>query len=266
MKAAGALLTVWLCFPAAVSADVYIKGIRHSEARYHHGNIQPAYDVVHEWWFGEGKVTFIRHGFRNIQGYQIEPAMRITLDKKIKRIFFANLSQERFWEFPWPAGIPACVDSALVVSLKNYRLDGMVKKTENNETLLNRPCDVYQVSEWILYDGDRFYERNRILKISREVPFDWRVLNELHNWIRRFFNPQPSYNAKLSEIQGFVMASEDVRKSRGADVTCTFQVLEISRKEPPPGIYDVTNNMTKKDKLTSGDLRSLRGLIYTMEW
>ena len=266
MRTTAALLIACLTIPIAARADVYVKGIRHSETRYHHGNMQPAYDVVHEWWFGEDRVTFIRHGFRNLQGYLIEPALRITLDKKNKLILVVNLSEAWVCEVPWSMELTACIDSSLAEGLKNYQLDGQVDKTDDKKTILQKTCDVHRVSEWMMYGGERFYERKRTVMVTRDFPFDWQILDALYDWIRHFFNPQPSYHSALDEIDGFVMASEDVRQSRGADVRCTFQVLEISHLPAPKGIYDAPPDLTKKETLSGGDLRSIRGMIYTMEW
>jgi len=102
--------------------------------------------------------------------------------------------------------------------------------------------------------------------VTQDVPFNWRLLDELYQLIRSFFNPQGSYLSDLEKINGFIYSTEDVRFQRGQQIHSSFKVLEISEKASPENIFDLPADLNKKEKLTRSDLIALRGIVYHVGW
>lgn len=257
---------VFILITMVIQADVYVKGTQTVETRYHHGSLYPEYDVVHEWWFGKNKLTFIRHEFRNFEGWLWFPAMQIILDKERKHITVINLSEKTFVKVPLQMDLSSQIDQSLVERLNNYQINGTIKKTGKKEIIHQKVCEVYTVSEWIVFQKERFYDRERTIMVTTDVPFNWQIVNELYHWIRSFFNPQKSYLLELKNLKGFVMAANDIRFSEGEQMKSSFRILEICQKEAPKNIYNMPEGFKKKEKLTMDDLSGMRGMLYLREW
>lgn len=266
MKTIIIFLCVFILITMVVQADVYVKGTQNVETRYHHGSLYPEYDMVHEWWFGKNKLTFIRHEFRNFEGFLIVPAMRITLDKERKHITVINLSEKTFVKIHLQMDLSSHIDQSLVERLNNYQINGIIKKTGKKKTIHQKVCEVYTVSEWIIFQKERFYDRERTIMVTSDVPFNWQIVNELYQWIRSFFNPQKSYLLELKNLKGFLMAANNIRFSSGKQLKSSFRILKICQKEAPKNIYDIPKDFKKKEKLTMDDLIGMRGMLYLREW
>jgi hypothetical protein len=74
-------------------------------------------------------------------------------------------------------------------------------------------------------------------------------LHELRNF-------SDSFIAELKKIQGFSIASETLFYPKGFSVKSTAEVIEMSIKDPPEGIYSLPDGYTIKEKMTIQDLRN----------
>lgn len=231
-------------------AGVYVKGNHHFDSYYNYGVIHPESNQVNEWWFDKDKVTFVTHDWR------------FTLDKQKQRIIVVNRREKTYTEIPLPLKRSSHLDQSLIEILKDYQVVGTIKAVEKKETVNGKVCDLYEVSEGIIYQKNRFYDRDRTIKITDDVSFDWRLLEELHQWIRSYFNPQKSYLSHLKKLPGFVLASRDVQFSGGIKIKWNFRVVEISSKQAPPGTFMIPGDFKKKDKLSREDLINIRGTLY----
>lgn len=241
-------LLMLLCITAY--SAVYVKGNLHFHAFYDSGVLQPEGDAVYEWWFSKNKLSYVT------------PRWRFTLDKEKNQITAANLREKSFVEISLPMNSLSHLDKQLAENLKQYRINGKVTKTINKKTYLQKPCDVYTVSEWISFQNQRFYDRERTIIVSEDVPFDWQLLNQLYSWIRSFFKPDHSYKTELKKVEGFIVASDDIRYQEGDQVKYNFKVIEINQKEAPAGIFDIPKSFKKKEKFTRPELIDIRTTIY----
>ena len=243
-------MVVLLCITGYGYAAVYVKGNHHFDSYYSNGVLHPESDQVNEWWCDKDKVSFVT------------PDWRLTLDKQKKRIIAVNRREKTYTEIPLPLEISSHLDQSLIEILKDYQMEGTIKTTGKKETVDQKVCDIYEVSEGIIYQKNRFYDRDRTIKITDDVSLDWRLLEELHQWIRSYFNPQKSYLSDLEKLHGFVLASRDVQINQGIKVIWDFNVMEISRKQAPPDTFTIPGDFKKKDKLSREDLIGIRGTLY----
>lgn len=250
----------------AIPAEIYVRAVQRFEGRYHHGSFQPGYDLVHEFWFGKNRLTILRQEYQNYEGYPVEPALRLTLDIEKQRIIVANCSESTYVVIALPMDLHTALDSTLLEVVKNYQADGTIQPTGDKKTIDKKLCDMFKVAESIAYGAERFYERERIIMVTQDVPFDWRLLDELYQWIRTFFNPKESYRSNLEKIAGFIYASDDIRFQRGQQIKSAFKVLQISEQAAPENIFDLPGDLKQKVKLTREDLIAMRGIVYLAGW
>lgn len=261
MKTIITFLIIFFFISTVVHADIYVKGILHIDGGYRYGHNVPDMDVVQEWWFGENKVTFISTGWRF--DYFIRTDWCFTLDRERERIIVANLSEKWFLEVPLPMNLLSHVDQSLAGMLNLFQINGRVEKTGEKKTINQKVCDVYEVSEWIIRgDDDRYYDRERTVMITSDVPFDWQIVNELYQWIRSFPKLQKSYISELNKLKGFILAENNVLSALGYQVKWSFRVLEIDDKKAPRNIYDIPKDFKKKEKFTPRDLLDMVGVLY----
>jgi len=241
-------LLVLFCF--SIYGAVYVKGNLHFESFYDSGVLQPEEDAVYEWWFEKNKVSFLA------------PRWRFTLDKEKNVLIAVNFSEKFFVKISLPMNLSSHVDQQLLENLKQYQINGNVKITGQKKVFLKKNCDEYSVSEWIMFQDQRFYDRERTLLVTDDIPLDWKLLNELYAWIRSFFKPMESYQKELKKVNGFILASDVVRFQEGDQVKYNFKVLEIKQKKAPEFIFDIPKNFKKKDKFTRPELIDIRTTYY----
>ncbi len=243
-------LAVLICMTGYGYAVVYVKGNHHFDSYYNDGVMHPESDQVNEWWFDKDKVSFVT------------PDWRLTLDKQNKRIIVVNRREKTYTEILLPSEISSHLDQSLIEILKEYEVVGTIKATGKKETVDQKVCDIYEVSEGIIYQKKHFYDRDRTIKITEDVSFDWRLLKELHLWILSYFYPQKSYLSDLEKLNGFVLASRDVQINQGIKFKWDFNVVEISNKQAPPDTFTIPVDFKKKDKLSREELIGIRGTLY----
>ncbi|MCK4337398.1 MAG: hypothetical protein KAX11_05605 [Candidatus Aminicenantes bacterium] len=259
MKKIITFICVFVFISIGIQADVYIKGILHVEGGYRYGHNVPEINAVQEWWFGKDKVTFISTGW-NL--WLMNTDWRLTLDREKKRILVINLNNVTFVEVSLHKDPLSYVDPSYIEVHPDFRLNGTVEKQGEKKNFLEKTCDVYKENEWLMEVDLRFYERVRTILVTPDVPFDWRLFDELFHWIRSFFNPQPSYVAELRKINGFIVKSDEVFMPRGGRLKWDFKILEISHKKAPENIYGIPINYKRQEKFSQRELTSLRTVVY----
>ena len=60
----------------------------------------------------------------------------------------------------------------------------------------------------------------------------------------------------MMKIKGFWISSETTMEMMGAKIRTTSEVVEISKKTPPAGVYSVPAGYTKQDKLSMQDMQN----------
>ncbi|MEW6368814.1 MAG: hypothetical protein AB1714_29650 [Acidobacteriota bacterium] len=253
-----ACLLLLLLAPAGLWGDVYVKGILRVEGGYRLGHHVPEQEVTCEWWIGRRQATCTRTGWR-IDFMTND--WRFTVDRERNRMLGVNLTEKFFFETPLTASPVGIMEPPAAERLKMYKVDGTVEQAGAKEKVAGRTCEVYRVAEWIVRNGDRYYDRDRVVKVTREVPFDPQLAAAWEQWIRPLFNPASEYLEALNRMPGFLMAEDTVLYHNGNQLTWSFSVVEISEKKPPDGIYDVPGGFEKKN-LGPAELADIRDAVY----
>jgi hypothetical protein len=247
-------------------AGVYVRGRHRFPERYHHGNLQPAYDITCEWWFDGERVAFAQEGFTNLEGFRIQPSLRLVYDAAARRLLYLDLDA-RTWLALQPASVAeAPLDDATRRQLTRFRLDGDIEALAETQPVQARECRLFGVKEWIAAGGYHRYERRRRVAVSPDVPFHWELWRDMNRSIRLFFNPQPSYLAGLDGMAGFILATSEEALSRGDNVQWTFEIVQMDERELPADVFAVPDGYRQMDAVTLGELFSMLQTIYFSGW
>ncbi|MFH2107181.1 MAG: DUF4412 domain-containing protein [Chrysiogenia bacterium] len=231
------VLVVALMLPA----DVYIKTNVHTDAFSMMGQNQPAKDEVMEQWVGNNQLV-------NKTGDKI---MIMDMDKKM--MFIVNPKDKTYVEATLPLDMSKLVpkEAASMISMMKVT----VKVTANGQSKkINKwNCSGYDVEMSMM-----MMQMKMKVWATTEVPFDWKLFAKMYANVSKMQFMDDAAIGELMKINGYQVASEMTMDMMGSKLNVTSQVVEITQKPAPAGIYAVPAGYTKKDKLSMEDMRGGR--------
>ncbi len=235
------LLTGW----AFANADVYIKIKTHTDSYYDAGVIMPAEDSIEEIWIGERKIVFISENQTKI--YDLE-------NNLVSIIFPKN---KIYAQSPLPLDRSKLLTDQYYSQLQMFKIKGIVRKTDETKKIGKWKCQKYELETWIMDEGNRIVEKDISLWMTMEVPFDLDMYGKAAANERKLRDPRYDDDllSEWNKIKGCQMALEMTSYYRGVKRKYYEEVVEISEKNPPEGIYSVPPGYTRKERLFRRDFR-----------
>lgn len=228
------VLAVALMLPA----DVYIKTNVHTDAFAMMGQNQPAKDDVTEQWVGNNQLV-------NKTGDKI-----MIMDMNKKLMFIVNPKDKTYVETALPLDMSKLMpkEAASMISMMKVT----VKVTPNGQT--------QKISKWNCsgYDIDmNMMMMTMKMKVwaTTDVPFDWNQFSKMYANVSKMSFIDDASITELMKVKGYQVSSEMNMDMMGSKMKVTSQVVEITQKPAPAGIYTVPAGYTKKDTLSLEDLR-----------
>jgi hypothetical protein len=234
----------------AVRADYRVLGTQSVQPAPEWGRKATELTIAREWWFGNGIMSLVTEDWRYV------------FDRNRRRILVINTKEGYFLEISMTAYAPDLVDPKYLATLGRFQIHGTVAKSGQTTTVLARECRGYSVSEWILNGTQHFFDRDRTIYASTDVPFDWSLYRDLCLWMTSFFNPQMAYFGGMRSIQGFPMSEADVCTRGGRTVRYGIEVTEIVEAVPIADVYAVPSGYERREKLGERDLTAMRQFLY----
>jgi len=231
------VLVIALMLPA----DVYIKTNVHTDAFTMMGKEQPAKDDVMEQWVGNNQLV-------NKTGDKI-----MIMDMNKKMMFIVNPKDKTYVETALPLDMSILLpkEAASMVSMMKVT----VKVTANGQSKkINKwNCSGYDVEMSMM-----MMQMKMKVWATTDVPFDWKMFAKMYANVSKMSFMDDAAIAEMMKINGYQVASEMTMDMMGSKLNVTSQVVEITQKPAPAGIYAVPAGYTKKDKLSMEDMRGGR--------
>ena len=222
-------------------ADVYIKTNVHTDAFAMMGQNQPAKDEVMEQWVGNNQLV-------NKTGDKV-----MIMDMNKKMMFIVNSKDKTYVETALPLDMSKLVpkEAASMISMMKVT----VKVTANGQTKkVNKwSCSGYDVEMSMM-----MMQMKMKVWATTDVPFDWKLFSKMYANVSKMQFMDDAAIAELMKINGYQVASEMTMDMMGSKLNVTSQVVEITQKPAPAGIYTVPAGYSKKDKLSMEDMRGGR--------
>jgi hypothetical protein len=232
--------TVFLVLAVAVllAADVYIKSNVHTDAFAMMGKTQPAKDEITEQWIGNNQLA-------NITGNKI-----MIMDMNKNMMIIVNPKEKSYVETSLPLDMSKLVPKEMAPMMGMMKMT--VKVTANGQTK--------KINQWNCsgYDVDmNMMMMPMKMKVwaTTDVPFDWKLFAKMYANVSKISFMDDAAIAELMKINGYQVSSEMTMNVMGADMKVTTQVVEITKKDAPAGIYAVPPGFSKKDSLSMQDLQ-----------
>jgi hypothetical protein len=94
---------------------------------------------------------------------------------------------------------------------------------------------------------------------STDVPIDMEKFSSLYgNVLKAQLRLDDAAMKEIMKVKGFWIASEITAEVMGTKARSTTEVLEMSKKNPPAGVYSVPAGYTKRDTLSMEALQQGR--------
>ena len=241
MKKLLLILSVVVLFTALVNADVYIKTKTHTDAIEMMGQKQPAKDEVSEQWIGDNKYAMVT------------PAQNMVMDLSKNVMYIIYPSNKSYVEAKLPLDISKLIPEQIAQMMSMIKISAKVSPTSQTKTIKKWKCTGYDVEMNI----QAMMSMTMKMKIwaTTDVPFDWKIFTQkMQPAIMKARSAQMPFGDDLlkefQKIKGIQVASETTMNIMGANMRVTTEVLEITKKSAPAGIYSVPAGYKKQDKLT----------------
>jgi hypothetical protein len=235
-KTAVAILSI-LFLTVFAQADTYIKQKTHTDGFSMMGQQQPPKDDTIEQWIGDNQMA-------TITGHQ---AVIVDLTKSV--VLMVNNRNKSYVEMTLP------LDMSKYLPAQMAQMMGATKVTvtPNGQT--------QQVGEWQCDGYDMTMDMmmmklNSKIWASKTVSFDWQGMAEklMPLVMQASMRLNDESLQELAKIKGVQIKSETSMEMMGTAVKMSQEVLEISTKPAPAGVYTVPADYTKKDQFSMEDM------------
>jgi hypothetical protein len=241
MKKTIAVLVLLMAVVTFAAADVYVKSKVHTDPMSMMGQNQPAVDAVSEQWIS------------NDQFATLSEKSSTILDLKKNVLYIINHAKKSYVEAPLPFDFKSIMPTEMASMMQGMmKMTVTVAPTGNKKTVGKWNCDEYDVTMNMM-----------MMPMKMKIYTTAEVPGELKNFMEKAYATQLKATMMLDEaavkemakIKGFQIASETTMEMMGAKVRSTSEVIEISQKTPPAGVYSVPAGYTKQDKLSVQDMQ-----------
>ncbi len=237
-KTAAAILAV-LLLTVFVQADTYIKQKTHTDGFSMMGQQQPPKDDTIEQWISDNQMA-------TITGDQT-----IIVDLAKSVVLMVNNRNKSY------------VEMTLPLDMSKYLPPQMAQMMGATKVTVTPNGQTQQVGQWQCDGYDMSMEMmkmklNSKVWASKAVSFDWQGMSEklLPLVMKASMRLNDEAMQELAKIKGVQIKSETSMEMMGTAVKISQEVLEISTKPAPAGVYTVPAGYTKKDQFSMQDMMS----------
>ncbi len=237
-KVATAFFAV-LLLTVLVHADTYIKQTTHTDAFSMMGQQQPARDDTTEQWIGDNQN----------QMATLTKDQSIIVDLGKKAVFVVNHKTKSY------------VEMALPLDMSKYLPQQMAQMMGATKVTVTPNGQTQKVGQWQC-DGYDMVMDVMMMKLNskvwatKAVSFDWQTMSEklLPLVMKASMRLDDTAMQELGKIKGLQVKSETTMDMMGTTVKMSQEVLEVTTKPAPAGVYAIPAGYTKQDQFSMQDM------------
>jgi hypothetical protein len=236
MKKFFSLVSLVLILAVFASADIYIKQKMHTDPVAVMGQNQPARDLVSEQWIGDDQ-------FANLSQDQSS-----IVDLKKNVMYLINNRDKTYVETTLPLDFAKLLPPEMAgMAAAMMKVTVTVNPTGQTKAIGQWNCSGYDVSMSMMMMPMKMQ-----VWATTDVPFDVNKFMEkmYSNVLMAQLRLDEAAIKEMQKVKGFWVASETSGEMMGAKIRSTTEVTEISKKNPPAGVYSVPAGYTKQEKLS----------------
>ncbi len=241
MKKAFISAIIVLVAALMLPADIYIKTNIHTDAFEMMNQKQPAKDAVTEQWVGNNQLV-------NKTGDKI-----MIMDMNKKLMFIVSPKDKSYVETALPLDMSKLLPPEAKAMMSMMKVTVKVAANGQSKKVGKWNCAGYDVDMNMM-----MMPMKMKVWATTEVPFDWKALAKMSTNVSKMQFMDDAAIAEFMKINGYQVASETSMDMMGSKMHMTSEVIEISQKPAPAGIYSVPAGYTKKDTLSMADMQGGR--------
>ena len=234
-------LTLMILFSASnASADYCLTVREHKDSHYHHGSMQPAEDSENEIWFADDRIAI----------HQKE--RRFIIDSAARKFTVVEMKDSVYIETPLPLELSALVPEEQVMRLAMFPTVGEVEKLHETRKINGKNCNGYLLKTWVMYQGNRYNERESRIWSTSDIPVKRELLDLLNRTTASLRNMSDQLKTDFSDITGINFLSETVEYSEGFEIYSSTEVVKCGEMEPAADVYSIPDGFSKQERLSPG--------------
>ena len=225
----------------SLSADIYIKSKTHTDAMQMMGQTTPATDSVSETWIGDNAMAMI--GDKNVTIIDLGKNMFTMINTKAKS----------YVETPLPVDFAKLLPPQMAQMASMMVMSATVAETGETKTVGAWKCKGYDMTMTVM--GMPMKTR---VWASTDVPFDAAKFAEkfMPAMAKGMMRLDENSIKEMMKIKGYQIASETNAEIMGAKIHSTNEVVEITKKSAPAGVYSVPAGFAKKATLDMSEVQN----------
>lgn len=237
MKKVLLILTLTAVSITFLSADVYIKSRRHSDAAEIAGKKIPAQDIENEQWLGNSKFA------------DISASQRIIIDLNKNVIIMIFPPAQTYIETGLPFNMAKLLPEETLQRLALLKATIKVTKNGQSKKIKKWQCTGYNID----IEAAMMTMKTEAW-VTQDVPFDWSLYSKqvyphiMKVSMARMTTDEDSIN-EYKKIAGFIVSSKITSTVGDTAITITYEVTEISEKQAPADVYSVPAGYTRLEKI-----------------
>jgi hypothetical protein len=225
----------------SLSADIYIKSNTHTDAMQMMGQATPASDSVSELWIGDNTLAMVSSNSTSI----------VDLGKNM--FYMINTKNKSYVETPLPLDFAKLLPPQMASMASMMIMSATVVPTSETKKVGTWNCKGYDMTMTVM--GMPMKSR---IWATTDVPFDTAKFAEkfMPAMTKGMMRLDDNSVKEMMKIKGYQVASEMSAEMMGAKIHSTSEVLEITTKGAPAGIYSVPAGFTKKANLDMSEVQN----------
>ncbi len=241
MKKAFVFLALAAFLVASAGADVYIKSKTHTDPMSMMGQNTPAKDDIVEQWMGDDVFAMNTGGNGTV------------IDLKKGMIYIINHNAKSYIESTLPLDFSKLLPAEMAAMAQGMmKMTVTVTPNGQTKTIGSWPCTGYDVTMQMMMMPIKMS-----VWATTKVPFD------LNKYMEKTYAAQLAAQlrlddaaiAEMKKIKGYWIANETIVEMMGSKMRTTSEVVEMTQKTPPAGVYSVPTGYKKQDKLSMQEMQ-----------
>lgn len=233
--------------PLALQADVYIKQKNHTDAFQVMGKTEPAKDEVFISWMGKDKAR-LDHGE--------DTSIIVRQDKNV--MYMINHAEMKYLEMA--AGglddiLTGAISGAGLSEEEKAQAQQMMKgfaQMMKPEVTVTEAGETKKIKNW---ECKKYVMKTKMMMMSstseiwatEDIKIDYELYLTLGFSMMAKTPGLKDMLEEMKKIEGITVLSTSTSSAMGAEVKSTQELLEVSEKSAPAGIYDVPAGYKKEN-------------------
>lgn len=241
MKKLLSAVMIVLALATFAAADIYVKSKSHTDPISIMGQSQPAKDTIQEQWLGDDVFAMTSEDTGSV------------VDLKKNVIYIINHKNKSYLEAALPLDFSSLLPAEMAkMAASMMKVTVTVSPNGQTKTVGQWKCNGYDVTMTMM-----MMPMKMAVWATTDVPFDLdKFMSKAYgNMLAAQLRLDEAAVKEMMKVKGFWISTDMSAEMMGAKIHSTMEVIEISKKTPPAGVYTVPAGYKKQDKLSAQDLQ-----------